>query len=64
MSEELIDHLKSSKSEYIFLLDRSGSMKGKPLEKAIDALKLFLQSLPSDSYFNIISFGSKFAKLY
>ncbi|KAL4482046.1 hypothetical protein ABPG73_000570 [Tetrahymena malaccensis] len=64
VNEELIDHLKSSRSEYIFLLDRSGSMRGKPISKALEALQLFLQSLPPDSYFNIVSFGSSFRKLY
>ncbi|EAR98227.1 type A von willebrand factor domain protein (macronuclear) [Tetrahymena thermophila SB210] len=64
VNEELIDHLKSSRSEYIFLIDRSGSMRGKPLTKALEALQLFLQSLPPDSYFNIVSFGSNFKKLY
>ena len=45
---------------FIFFLDRSGSMDGKKMKMANDALKLFIQSLPKEAMFEIISFGSSF----
>ena len=50
--------------EFIFVLDRSGSMHGNRIELAVEALKLFIKSLPSDSMFNVVSFGSTFQSLY
>jgi hypothetical protein len=39
-------------------------MGGARIKNAINALVLFLKSLPEQSKFNIISFGSKFQRLF
>ena len=45
---------------FIFLIDQSGSMGGNSIRIASKGLKLFLQSLPEKSYYQIIGFGSDF----
>lgn len=52
-------NLMTAKGEFVFLLDRSGSMSGGRMNMAKEALSLFLKSLPSDSYFNVCSFGTQ-----
>lgn len=48
---------------FAFLVDRSGSMGGDRIEKAKEALALFIRSLPVGCHFSIISFGSKYTTL-
>lgn len=46
------------------MLDRSGTMDGPRIQKAKEALIIFLKSLPSDSYFNFVSFGNTYQKMF
>ena len=48
---------------FIFLIDESGSMIGRSIKITKEALKIFIQSLPPGSYFQLIAFGSNFIKL-
>ena len=50
--------------EYIFVVDRSGSMSGSNIKNARETLLLFLKSLPVNCDFQIVSFGSRFELLF
>lgn len=63
----------SSSGEFVFLLDRSGSMDwsmghtnetGSRIESARNTLLLLLKSLPMGCYFNIYSFGDSFENIF
>lgn len=54
----------SAGNEFIFLVDRSGSMHGSFIESARETLLLFLKSLPENCSFNIVGFGSDHTKLF
>ena len=61
---ETID-LEQFKGNFIFLLDRSGSMSGKRIVTAIKSLIFFIKSLQNNgSTFDIISFGSEYESLF
>ena len=50
--------------EFLFLVDRSGSMSGSYISSARETLILFLKSLREGCYFNIIGFGSSYQSLF
>ena len=54
----------SEKGEFIFVVDRSGSMGGSRMDSAKETLLLFLKSLPDGCYFNVVGFGSSYKTLF
>ncbi|XP_077422530.1 von Willebrand factor A domain-containing protein 5A-like isoform X3 [Vanacampus margaritifer] len=54
----------ATRGEFVFLLDRSGSMQGARIDSARVTLLLLLKSLPMGCYFNIYSFGSSFEHIF
>ena len=57
-----LDTVNDTPGLFIFLIDQSGSMSGKPIDLVKNALTFFFQSLPPNSYFQLIGFGSNFEK--
>ena len=56
--------INNNPSLFIFLLDQSGSMNGNPMKMLKESLIFFLQSLPKDSYYQLIGFGSTFKYIH
>ena len=52
------------KGNFLFVIDRSGSMSGGRIRMAKESLFYFLKSLPENSKFNIVSFGSNYKLLF
>jgi uncharacterized protein YegL len=50
--------------DFIFLLDRSASMRGAKMKMAKDTVQLFLNSLPARCKFNIVSFGTHYTTMF
>ena len=59
-----LEDLVTVPSEVVFLIDCSGSMSGNSISMAKEALSLLLNSLPTDSTFNIVRFGSTMELLF
>ena len=55
---------KLKKAEFVFIVDRSGSMDGDRIDAAKEALLLLLKSLPVGCSFNVVSFGSSHQLLF
>jgi hypothetical protein len=47
-------------NKFVFVVDCSGSMSGQQMRNARDCLKIFVRSLPPESFFNNVRFGSQF----
>ncbi|XP_041062961.1 von Willebrand factor A domain-containing protein 5B1 [Carcharodon carcharias] len=56
--------LRMAQGEFLFLIDRSGSMSGVNINCVKDAMLVVLKSLMSSCLFNIIGFGSTFRTLF
>ncbi|KAF7320964.1 hypothetical protein HMN09_00183200 [Mycena chlorophos] len=54
-----------SRQEFMLLVDRSGSMRGKRIQAAVKALVVMLRAIPhKDSLFQIMSFGNRCTALW
>ncbi|GLD50388.1 von Willebrand factor A domain-containing protein 5B1 [Lates japonicus] len=56
--------LRKVHGEFIFLIDRSGSMSGVNINRVKDAMVVILKSLVPGCLFNIVGFGSTFKSLF
>ena len=57
--------IKDFSGNFMFIVDRSGSMYGNRIQMAKESLIYFLKSLPdTQSKFNIVSFGTKYEVLF
>ena len=57
--------IENFSGNFVFIVDRSGSMDGNRIEMAKESLIYFLKSLPNThSKFNIISFGSTYQTIF
>lgn len=59
-----IQHHRVYPSEFLFVIDCSGSMGGSNIQSATDMLVTCVKSLPNECYFNVIAFGSRFRQLF
>lgn len=53
-----------SPSEFVFVVDCSGSMSGTNIQSATDTLITCIKSLPVGCYFNVVAFGSTYRNLF
>ena len=58
------DETMLQEREFIFVVDCSGSMRGPSIMNAAECLEIIIRSLPQNSFFNVILFGSSYTKLF
>ncbi|KAF2072181.1 hypothetical protein CYY_006501 [Polysphondylium violaceum] len=63
-SSSLSNQYVNQRSEYIYLVDCSNSMKGDPIEKVVLSLEIIVKSLNENCKFNIICFGSSYIQCF
>jgi sulfur relay (sulfurtransferase) complex TusBCD TusD component (DsrE family) len=56
--------MDAARGEFIFVIDRSGSMSGGRMSLAREAVIFLLKSLPPQCYYNIISFGNSYEYMF
>ncbi|XP_072304931.1 von Willebrand factor A domain-containing protein 5B1 [Eucyclogobius newberryi] len=56
--------LRKVHGEFVFLIDRSGSMSGVNINRVKDAMVVILKSLVPGCMFNVVGFGSTFKSLF
>jgi len=61
--DSLLDHA-DVKSEFVFVIDRSGSMGGSKMKQTRLAMSYILDQIPEGSLFNIVGFGSRYNALF
>jgi uncharacterized protein YegL len=62
-NQNILETGKTNKN-FIFILDRSVSMNGQRIREAKEALKMFINNVPSESYFNVVSFGNDYSAIW
>eukprot|EP01129_Flabellula_baltica_P000837 TRINITY_DN1077_c0_g1_i9.p1 TRINITY_DN1077_c0_g1~~TRINITY_DN1077_c0_g1_i9.p1 ORF type:complete len:806 (-),score=206.26 TRINITY_DN1077_c0_g1_i9:15-2432(-) len=61
---EVDEDMVEPQCDIIFLVDRSGSMRGDRMTYTKKALQILIHAIPPDSKFNVVSFGGRFTKLF
>ena len=56
--------IQKAKAEFLFIIDRSGSMGGDKIENLRITMQNLIKILPEQSYFNIYNFGSSFDTMF
>lgn len=56
--------INDSPAYFTFLIDQSGSMEGESIKLARESLIVFIKSLPQNSNFDIIGFGTSFKSYF